>query len=89
MSTFQDFTDNLFIEHDDVFMSIFFQTLEGDVRKWLRGLPLASINSWTLLETTFMRKCREKRDHLYYFTEFGSLNNKVGESMVEFNKIFK
>jgi hypothetical protein len=29
--TFQDFTDNLFVEHDDVFMRLFVQTLEGDV----------------------------------------------------------
>jgi hypothetical protein len=46
MDSFQDFTDNLFIEHDDVFMILFVQNLEGDVRKWFRGLPHASINSW-------------------------------------------
>jgi hypothetical protein len=41
--SFQDFTDNLFMEHDDVFMRLFVQTLEGDVHKWFRELPTASI----------------------------------------------
>jgi hypothetical protein len=56
MASFQDFTDNLFVEHDDVFMRLFVQTLEGDVRKWFSGLPHASINSWEDIETTFMRQ---------------------------------
>jgi hypothetical protein len=38
--TFQDFTDNLFMENDDVFMRFFVQTLEGDVHKWFRNSPL-------------------------------------------------
>jgi hypothetical protein len=80
--------DNLFVEHDDVFMRLFVQTLEGDVRKWFRGLPHASINTWKVLETTFMRQWGEKRDHLYYLTKFGSLKKKATESVVEFNKRF-
>jgi hypothetical protein len=57
-------------------MRLFVQTLEGDVRKWFRGLPHASINSWEVLETVFMRQWGEKMDHLYYLTEFGSLKKK-------------
>lgn len=33
VSTFQDFTDNFIIEDEDVFMILFMQTLEGDVKK--------------------------------------------------------
>jgi hypothetical protein len=68
MVVFQDFTENLFIEHDDVFKILFVQTIKGDVRKWFRGLPRASINTWQVLETTFMRKWGENRDNLYYLT---------------------
>jgi hypothetical protein len=46
MTFFQDFVDNLFMEHDDFFIILFVHTLEGDVRKWFKGLPHASINSW-------------------------------------------
>jgi hypothetical protein len=62
MGAFQDFIDNLFVEHDDVFMRLFIQTLEGDVRKWFRGLPATSIGTWKALESTFMRQWGEKRD---------------------------
>jgi hypothetical protein len=57
-------------------------------RKWFRGLPHATINTWKILESTFMRQWGEKRDHLYYITEFGSLKKKSTEYLVEFNKIF-
>jgi hypothetical protein len=46
IGSFQDFTDNLFVEHEDVFMRIFVQNLEGDIMKWFRELPVASIDSW-------------------------------------------
>jgi hypothetical protein len=35
-----------------------------------------------------MRKWGEKKDHLYYLTEFGSLEKKASENVVEFNKRF-
>jgi hypothetical protein len=52
---FQDFIENLFVEHDDVFMRLFIHTLEGDTRKWLRDILITSINSWQALESTFMK----------------------------------
>jgi hypothetical protein len=74
--SFQDFTDNLFMEHDNVFMRLFVQTLEGYVHKWFRELPTASIDSWQALESAFMKQWGEKRDNMYYLTEFGSLKKK-------------
>jgi hypothetical protein len=64
------------MEHDDVFMRLFVQTLEGYVCKWFRELPTTSIDSWQALESTFMKQWGEKRDNLYYLTEFGSLKKK-------------
>jgi hypothetical protein len=48
IAAFQEFTENLFVEHDNVFMRIFVQTLEGDIIKWFRELPIASIDSYRL-----------------------------------------
>ena len=31
MDHFQEFTDNIFVDNDDVYMSLFAQYLEGDV----------------------------------------------------------
>jgi hypothetical protein len=46
------------------------------------------MNTWKVLETNFMRQWGEKICHIYYLTEFGSLNNKDIETLVEFNKRF-
>jgi hypothetical protein len=55
MSDFHDFIDEQFVEHDDVFMRIFIQNLEGDVRKGFREIHVASIDSCPYLEVAFMR----------------------------------
>jgi hypothetical protein len=59
------FTDNLLVEHDDVFMRIVFQTLEGDVWKWLRDIPIASIDRYHDIESAFMKQWGGKRERAY------------------------
>lgn len=88
MSVFHNFTDNQFVEHDGVFMRLFVQTLEGDIRKWFRELPVASIDSWPALEVSCMRQWGEKRDSLYYLNEFGSLKKRANDTDNDFNKRF-
>ena len=60
MDTFQYFTNSLLIEDDDVHMRLFVQTLEGEVIKWFKSLPVDSLNSWNALEWYFMRMGRLK-----------------------------
>jgi len=88
MCAFHEFTDDRFVEHDDIFMRIFVQNLYGDVRKWFKEIPTASIDSWSALEVVFMRKWGEKRDNLYYLIEFGSLKKRDNEIVDDFNIIF-
>jgi hypothetical protein len=38
LSTFDYFTDNQGFEHEDVYMRIFVQTFEGEVRTWFKGV---------------------------------------------------
>jgi hypothetical protein len=64
------------------------QTFEGQVRTWFRGLPVGSIPSYNDLETSFIRQWGEKKDHLYYLTEFGALRKKTSESILEFIQVF-
>jgi hypothetical protein len=40
------------------------------------------------LKTAFLRQCGEKKDHLYYLTEFGELRKKASETIYEFIQIF-
>ena len=46
LTTFHDFTDNFLVEHEGIFKMLFVQTMEGDVRKWLRVLPTSTIDTW-------------------------------------------
>jgi hypothetical protein len=51
---FHHFTDNQHLEHEDVYMRIFVQTFEGELRTWFKRLPSNSIDSWDALEYTFL-----------------------------------
>jgi hypothetical protein len=73
LSFFDEFVDNVGLEHDDVYLRIFIQTFEGKVRTWFKGLLSNSLNSWYVLETALLRQWGEKKDHLYYLTKFGAL----------------
>jgi hypothetical protein len=89
---FDQFVDIFGIEHEDIYLRLLVQTFEGQVRTWFRSLPVASILSYDALEDAFLRQWGERKDHLYYLTEFGSLrkNNleKVMEFIHRFNKVY-
>ena len=38
LAAFYSYADNLNIENEDVWMRVFVQSLDGEVRKWFRGL---------------------------------------------------
>jgi hypothetical protein len=88
MAFFDQFVDILGIEYEDVYMRLFIQNFEGQVRTWFRGLPADSITTYDELETDFLRQWGEKKDHLYYLTEFGALRKKPSETVSEFIQIF-
>ena len=50
---FSTFAENLNVEHLDVVMRLFVQSLSGEARKWFKGLPNDSINDRDALETQF------------------------------------
>jgi hypothetical protein len=88
INLFDQFADILGLEHEDVYSRLFFQTFEGQVRTWFRSLPAGSILSYDALEDSFLRKWGERKDHLYYLTEFGYLKKKSSETIMEFIQIF-
>ena len=58
------------------------------MRTWFRGLAVGSIWSYDELENAFIRQWEERKDHLYYITEFGDLRKKNSESVLEFTQRF-
>ena len=67
---------------------MFVQSLDGEARKWFREFPHRSIVDIEALDDAFLKKWGDKKDLLYYHTEFGNLKRKNGESLHDFNKIF-
>jgi hypothetical protein len=88
LSTFYSYADNINIENEDVWMRVFVQSLDGEARKWFRGLTLGSIVGIEALDDSFLRHWGDKKYFLYYITEFRSLKRKEGESVSDFSKIF-
>ena len=82
---FCTFVENLNVEHLDVVMRLFVQSLSREAKKWFKGLQNDSINDWKELETQFTG---EKRDHGYSLTEFNAIKRKPNENVFDFLKIF-
>jgi hypothetical protein len=88
LAAFYSYADNLNIENEDVWMRVFIQSLDGEVRKWFRGLAPGSIAGIEALDNVFLRKWGDRKDYIYYMTEFGSLKKQEGESVSDFSKRF-
>jgi hypothetical protein len=88
LEAFYIFTYDHVIMHADVWMRIFVHSLEGEARKWFRALPPGSIDDIEALDNSFLRQWGDKKDFMYYMTEFGSLKRKEGESVSNFSKRF-
>jgi hypothetical protein len=76
--SFYSYADNLNIENEDVWMRVFVQSLDGEFRKWFRGLTHGSIVGIEALDDVFLRQWGDKKDFMYYITEFGALKKEEG-----------
>ena len=72
----------------DVWSRLFAQSLDGEARKWFRSLPSGSIVGIESLDEVFLKQWGDRKDYLYYITEFGSLNRKEGQTLTDFTKRF-
>jgi hypothetical protein len=87
LASFYRFAEIQVIKNEDVWMRFFVQILDGDARDYFKDLPPRSINKIDALDDSFLRHWRNKRDILYYITEFGALKRE-GESVSDFLKGF-
>jgi hypothetical protein len=58
------------------------------LEKWFKALPPGSIDGIEALDNAFLRQWGDKKDFMYYMTEFGSLKRKEGESVSDLSKRF-
>ena len=64
------------------------QILDGQARKWFKELPNGLVAGIESLDDIFLKHWGERRDHLYYITEFSNLKRENGESVSNFTKRF-
>ena len=64
------------------------RSLDGQARKWFKELPAGSLAGIEALDDIFLKNWGERRDHLYYITEFSNLKRENGESVSNFTKRF-
>ena len=69
-------------------MRVFVQCLDGEARKWFRELTPRSIADIEALDDAFLKHWGDKKDLLYYHTEFGNLKRENCELLFDFNKRF-
>jgi hypothetical protein len=86
--SFYSFAENFNINYSDVWMRLFVQSLDGEVIKWFRSLLASFIVDIEVLDEAFIKQRGDRRDYLYYITEFGALKRKHGESISDFTKRF-
>jgi hypothetical protein len=77
IEAFYSYAENLNIEEEDVWTRVFVQSLDGHARKWFKELPAGSIAGIEQLDETFLKHWGDRREFVYYITEFRNLRNKV------------
>ena len=60
IAVFFNFAEYLNVEHLDVVLRLFVQYLDGEARKWFKGLPNNSISTWEEMESLFTQRWGEK-----------------------------
>jgi hypothetical protein len=65
-------------------MRLFAQSLAGEVRKWFRALPTASILNFEAFETSFLAKWGDKKNPLQFLTQYNNMRRSPSETVQEF-----
>jgi hypothetical protein len=88
LPAFYNYAENYVIVNEDVWMTFFVHSLDGEARKCLRGLAPRSIDGIESLDDAFLRHWGDKKYFLYYITEVGPLKKEEGEYVFDFSKRF-
>jgi ribonuclease HI len=88
IEAFYAYAENINISEEDVWTRVFVQSLDGQARKWFKELPANSITGIEQLDEAFLKYWGERRDLLYYMSEFGNLKRGDEESVSDFIKRF-
>ena len=87
-----DFFDLHEVDAENVSMRLFIESFGGEVRKWLRALPMTSINTLSVPHRQFLDRWDVKKNPLQILSEYENTKRNVGESVqdyyVRFNVVY-
>jgi hypothetical protein len=82
---FGHFIDLFKIDHDDVCMKAFSQSLKGDTKKWFKHLQPETISSWEEPSSVFFKFWGKKKSLDLQLIEFYVLKGKSNETISTFS----
>jgi hypothetical protein len=82
---FKDFCELNEIDHEDVQMRLFAQSLRANVKEWFRGLAAGSINTIEGFFTMFRDRWEEKKNSVQMLTTYNQLRRGNDESIKNFS----
>ena len=85
---FKDFCELNEIDHEDVQMRLFAQSLRADVKEWFRGLAAGSINTIEGFYAMFRDRWEEKKNSVQMLTIYNQLKRGNDESIKNFSLRF-
>jgi hypothetical protein len=85
---FEHFIDLFEIDHDDVCMRAFSQSLKGDTKDWFKHLHPETISSWEELKNVFLKFWGKKKSLDLQLTEFYALERQSNETISIFSRRF-
>jgi hypothetical protein len=88
IQVFEHFIDLFEIEHDDVSMRAFSQSLQGDAKAWFKHLQPQSISSWDELREAFRRFWGERKSWNLLLSEFYAMRRMKDETISNFSRRF-
>jgi hypothetical protein len=85
---FEHFLDLFEIDHDNVCLRAFSQSLKGDTKDWFKHLHPETISSWEELNNVFLKFWGKKKYLDLQLTEFYALERKSNETVSIFSRRF-
>jgi hypothetical protein len=79
-----DYFDLQEVNENDVQMRLFVQSLTGDVKKWYKGLHVASVLDLTMFQRIFLDIWEVKKNPLQILSEYENIRRNQGDTIQDY-----
>jgi hypothetical protein len=79
-----DYFDLQEVDEVDVQMRLFAQSLTGDVKKWFKALPAASVPDLVAFQRSFLDRWEVKKNPLQILSEYENIKRNQGETVQDY-----